>query len=81
LFSAPKPTFGATTSSAGFGFPQTTTTSTASSSLFGPKPATAGFGATQTPAFGATPAASTSFAGFGSLERIKTKLSIETFNL
>jgi len=69
LFSAPKPTFGAPTSSAGFGFPQTTTTSTASSSLFGAKPTT-GFGATPTQTFGAAPAATTPFGGFGNLQTI-----------
>lgn len=67
LFGAAKPAFGAPTSTTGFGFPQTTTTTSTGTSLFGAKPAT-GFGATPTPAFGAAPAQTTqpAFGGFGS---------------
>ena len=57
---------GVQTSTASFGFPQTTTTQSAGSNIFGAKPIT-GFGATPTPAFGTTPAQTSApaFGGFG----------------
>lgn len=66
LFNAPKTAMGVQTSTAGFGFPQTTTTQSAGTNIFGAKPVT-GFGATSTPAFGGTPAQTTTpaFSGFG----------------